>query len=224
LVRDGERAKCYSTWLAQSLAHGFQLEIPAVSALPSKRKACASRKPRIRTSDAAARRWVRLVWLALEDGRQRPLERIWRPRPRRSRRLAWSDDRPRSIGNGPLSRDERREMAVTLRTLKRSGMETTMPSTWGECQERDDPFCPFVGCKFHLYLYIDQASGAVIVNFPGKEPWELEQTCALKVVQDNPNGMELEAIAALMNVTDAVVQRMEARSRGDLKTKLPDDD
>lgn len=42
--------------------------------------------------------------------------------------------------------------------------------------------CPYVGCKHHLYLDVTN-SGAIKLNFPDIEPWELERCCVLVEVE-----------------------------------------
>ena len=41
----------------------------------------------------------------------------------------------------------------------------------------------FVSCKHHLYLDVNPATGSIKLNFPDKEIWELEHTCALDVAE-----------------------------------------
>lgn len=53
------------------------------------------------------------------------------------------------------------------------------PRTRGECP--DTRPCPWVGCKYHLYLEIRPHTGSIKFTFPGLEPWELPETCALDV-------------------------------------------
>ncbi len=40
--------------------------------------------------------------------------------------------------------------------------------------------CPFVSCKFHLFLDVSERSGAIKINFPGLEIWEMNETCVVE--------------------------------------------
>jgi len=62
-----------------------------------------------------------------------------------------------------------------------------MPRTRGECRGGPRP-CPWVRCKWHLYLDVDPATGAMRVAFPDLEPWELDETCALDVADRGSHG------------------------------------
>jgi len=82
------------------------------------------------------------------------------------------------------------------------------PRTRAECRDQPRP-CPWVGCRYHLYLEINPESGSVKIHFPDLEPWELEETCALDLAERGP--MILEEIGARMNLTRERVRQIEAR-------------
>src|SRR5262245_61305530 len=53
------------------------------------------------------------------------------------------------------------------------------PKTRGECgAERP---CPWVSCRYHLYLDVNPETGVVKFNHPDKEVWELKESCALDI-------------------------------------------
>ena len=54
------------------------------------------------------------------------------------------------------------------------------PRTRGDCEQGERP-CPFVSCKHHLYLDVSARTGAIKLNFPDLEVWEMNETCALDV-------------------------------------------
>lgn len=58
--------------------------------------------------------------------------------------------------------------------------------------------CPFVRCKHHLYLDVN-VHGGLTLNFPGLEPWQLAETCALDVADRGPQA--LDTVATMLNVT-----------------------
>jgi len=88
-------------------------------------------------------------------------------------------------------------------TVKRS-------RTRGDCRQECRP-CPWVGCRYHLYLDI-LPSGSIRVNFPDLKPWELREACALDVA--DRGGISLEVLGRLMNLTRECIRLIE---RGALK-------
>lgn len=81
------------------------------------------------------------------------------------------------------------------------------PRTRGECRNMPRP-CPYVGCKYHLYLDVSPRGGLKL-NFPDLEPWELEETCALDVAE-RPGTVTLEDVGRFMNLTRERVRQVEA--------------
>ncbi len=80
------------------------------------------------------------------------------------------------------------------------------PKTRAECRNRQRP-CVFVSCKYNLYLDVNPNTGTIKLNFPDKEPWELEETCALDVAERG--GLTLEEIGELMNLTRERIRQLE---------------
>lgn len=93
---------------------------------------------------------------------------------------------------------------------ERPGVDYQRPRTWGECVDAgygtDGSPCPFVSCKHHLYLDVNEATGSIKITFPGLEVDELTETCALRVAMRG--GVSLEEVGALRNQT-----RERARQR-----------
>lgn len=81
------------------------------------------------------------------------------------------------------------------------------PRTRAECRCMERP-CPFVGCKYHLYLDVSPRGG-IKFNFPDLEVWELQETCALDVAE-RPGGVTLEEVGAIMNLTRERIRQLEA--------------
>jgi hypothetical protein len=81
------------------------------------------------------------------------------------------------------------------------------PKTRGDCKGGIRP-CPFVGCRFHLYLEVSHA-GSVTVNFDG-EVWDMGETCALDVA-DRGDHM-LEEIANVLGCTREAIRLVEAKA------------
>jgi hypothetical protein len=88
------------------------------------------------------------------------------------------------------------------------------PRTVAECDARGlgEPGspCPYVSCKYHLYLDVSPSTGSIQFNFPDREPDELEHTCALRVAESG--GVTLEGVGATINVTRERVRQIETRS------------
>jgi hypothetical protein len=82
------------------------------------------------------------------------------------------------------------------------------PKTRAACANGPRP-CLFVSCKHHLYLDVNPETGSVKINFPDKEIWELEQTCALDVA--DKGGITLEEVGAIMNLTRERIRQVETR-------------
>lgn len=84
--------------------------------------------------------------------------------------------------------------------------DVARPVTRGDCQEGQRP-CPFVSCKWHLYIDVHQERGSLTVNFPNTEVWELRNSCALDAADQG--GMILEEVGAMMNLTRERVRQLE---------------
>jgi hypothetical protein len=69
--------------------------------------------------------------------------------------------------------------------------------------------CPFVSCEQHLYLDVNPQSGAIKLNFPHLEVWEMAETCALDVA--DRGGITLEEVGAILNLTRERIRQVEVR-------------
>jgi hypothetical protein len=74
------------------------------------------------------------------------------------------------------------------------------------CEHGERP-CPFVSCKYHLYLDVNPDTGSIKENFPDIEVWEMSETCALDI--SNRGGVTLEEVGVLMNLTRERVRQLE---------------
>src|SRR5260221_3789409 len=98
------------------------------------------------------------------------------------------DDKPRQRARTM----SRKEMARMFRQQKALGgldpelqalmaeLDANRPKVRGDCAEGERP-CPYVSCKYNLYVDVNPRTGSVKMNFPDKELWELAETCALDV-------------------------------------------
>ncbi len=121
-------------------------------------------------------------------------------------------DRPRSrtIAMKRLTREEMRQGALLL-----PFMEYDRPATRAECLGGERP-CPFVSCKYHLYLDVNPETGSIKLNFPHLEVWDMADTCALDVA--DRGGITLEEVGEIMNLTRERIRQVEVR--GLLKLKM----
>jgi hypothetical protein len=82
------------------------------------------------------------------------------------------------------------------------------PRSRSECVDAPRP-CPFVSCKHHLFLDVSARTGAIKLNFPDLEVWEMTETCALDVA--DRGGTTLEEVGAIMNLTRERIRQVEVK-------------
>lgn len=86
------------------------------------------------------------------------------------------------------------------------------PKKRSECVDGYRP-CPWVSCRYNLFLDIRQ-DGILRLNFPGKEPEDMYQSCALDLAEDGPRTLEQVAIIMGMSkerarqIEDAVMKKL----------------
>ena len=114
----------------------------------------------------------------------------------------------------------RKEMARDLRRRRLSGqtdpeeeellrlIDAQRPKMRAECMNGPRP-CLFVSCKHNLYLDVNPDTGSIKLNFPDREIWELEYTCALDVAEKG--GITLEEVGEIMNLTRERIRQVETR-------------
>jgi len=130
-------------------------------------------------------------------------------------------------GAEPVTREQRRsrrKRAIRAKTISVKRMtkrelelgrmlypdvdEVERPRARNECAEAMRP-CPFVSCKHHLYLDVSARTGAIKLNFPDLEVWEMTETCALDVA--DRGGTTLEEVGAIMNLTRERIRQVEVK-------------
>jgi hypothetical protein len=82
------------------------------------------------------------------------------------------------------------------------------PRLRGECADTERP-CPFVACKYHLYIDVHPIRGSIKINFPDVEVWEMTDTCALDIA--DRGGITLEEVGQIMNLTRERVRQLETQ-------------
>jgi len=88
------------------------------------------------------------------------------------------------------------------------------PKSRAECLGSERP-CPYVSCKHHLYLDVSPRTGAIKLNFPDLEVWEMKETCALDIA--DRGGTTLEDVGAIMNLTRERIRQVEVRALAKLE-------
>ena len=83
---------------------------------------------------------------------------------------------------------------------------TGRPLSRGDCKGGPRP-CPFVSCRYHLYLEVDERIGSIKLNRPDLEPWNLQESCALDVA--DRGGHTLEQVGEIINVTRERLRQLE---------------
>ncbi|MBA2662781.1 MAG: DNA-binding protein [Bradymonadaceae bacterium] len=122
--------------------------------------------------------------------------------------------RSKTIALKKLSEDERLEVAHMLGDL-----DLLRPRDRSECRSGERP-CPFVSCKYHLYLDVNPHTGSIKLNFPDLEVWELAETCALDVA--DRGGITLEEVGELLNLTRERIRQVEATGLEKLRDEYDD--
>jgi hypothetical protein len=100
-----------------------------------------------------------------------------------------------------LSREEREEAVRILKEI-----QAIRPETREDCRTAERP-CPYVSCKYHLFLDINSETGSIKINFPDLEVWEMSETCALDVA--DRGGITLEEVGELLNLTRERIRQVE---------------
>jgi hypothetical protein len=93
-------------------------------------------------------------------------------------------------------------------------VDVDRPETRADCVSGERP-CPFVSCKHHLYLDVSARTGAIKLNFPDLEVWEMTETCALDVA--DRGGTTLEEVGAIMNLTRERIRQVEVKGLAKLQ-------
>jgi len=83
------------------------------------------------------------------------------------------------------------------------------PRTRGDCRTGPRP-CPWVSCRHHLYLDVNDESGSIKVNHPNTELEDMADTCSLDVA-DRGSALLLET-GAHLGVTLERARQMEGEA------------
>lgn len=130
-------------------------------------------------------------------------------RPGEGRRTSASRRRrPKTVGVRRLTRERGHLVVLNDGADGTGGTDDVdrLPASRSECKTGYRP-CPFVSCRFHLYLDVTE-HGAIKLNFPDQEPWEMKTSCALDVAEAG-DGLTLEELGGLLNLTRERTRQIE---------------
>jgi hypothetical protein len=131
--------------------------------------------------------------------------------------LAQTEDTEERPDEGGRKRRQRaRAHTISIRRLSKAELrrgrelypETDYwrPKTRAECVDMERP-CPFVACKYHLFIDVHPVRGSIKINFTDMEVWEMTETCALDIA--DRGGITLEEVGEIMNLTRERVRQVE---------------
>jgi hypothetical protein len=111
-----------------------------------------------------------------------------------------------------VKRMTKRELEIGRLLYPETGYEK--PRTREECLDGPRP-CPFVSCKHHLFIDVSPRTGAIKLNFPDLEVWDMGESCALDVA--DRGGTTLEDVGAIMNLTRERIRQVEVKALAKLE-------
>ena len=168
---------------------------------------------RVRTSErtSSARVSTVVVQESASASTAKPLERPGAPKrsvvPPAERRKGRR--RSRTIPMRQLTRDELIQGAELTDLI-----DYDRPQSRADCKNMHRP-CPFVSCRYHLYLEVNEDTGSIKLNFPDMELTEMPETCALDVA--DRGGVTLEEIGEILNLTRERIRQVESRGLEQLR-------
>ena len=93
---------------------------------------------------------------------------------------------------------ERRRLSLAEQEEEVRLAESDRPRMREDCMGGQRP-CPWVGCRYHLYLDVNPGAGSIRYNFPGLEVGQLPVSCSLDVA--DAGSLVAEEVAVLLNIT-----------------------
>lgn len=85
-------------------------------------------------------------------------------------------------------------------------LRSERPRTRGECAGGQRP-CPWVSCRYHLYLDVQPRTGAIKLNLPDIEVEDMKESCVLDVAERE--GITFEEVGTFINLTRERIRQLE---------------
>jgi len=101
--------------------------------------------------------------------------------------------RPITLNSKALTLEEMREGAELY-----NDEPVPRPKTRGDCRDGIRP-CPWVSCRYHLFLDVAENGRALKLNFPHLDVTEMRDSCALDVSERG--GLDWQGVAEMLNVS-----------------------
>jgi hypothetical protein len=119
------------------------------------------------------------------------------------------DDVVRLSGSRKVRTYNRRQLELQCKKEPPAG-RYARPTTREECEHLVEKlgFCPYVGCRHHLYLDVCERTGSITFNFPDLGIDEIPACCALDIADEGRHS--LEEIGDLRNMTRERIRQIEA--------------
>lgn len=145
--------------------------------------------------------------------RKDPADFLPRGRPRSAirRRGQLKEGRPAVIGAYPTHPKARRaEILGALVGPCEAGEDIRGPKTRAECIDGPRP-CPWTTCRHHLAIDVTR-HGGLRITWPELQINEVLYCCALDVADSHPDGLGLDQIGAICNLTNERVRQIQDRA------------
>ncbi len=122
--------------------------------------------------------------------------------------------------NAVLEDEVEAEERPQVRIHHDEGAVAARPKCRAECAMVPRP-CPFVSCRYHLFLDVNQRTGRIKYNFPGFEVGQIAVSCALDMAEAGP--WTLEEIGGRLNVTRERARQLTDQALRKIKEGLDED-
>lgn len=116
--------------------------------------------------------------------------------------------RKREVRSGTVSIKQMRRQ-VRLDKVLYPEADHGRPVKRGECEGGQRP-CPYVSCKWNLFLDVNPDTGSIKYNYPDLEPDQLAHSCALDIADHG--GEPLEVVGEYVNMTRERVRQIEVQA------------
>ena len=100
-----------------------------------------------------------------------------------------------------------RDLGKELQDMEQYINKHPRPKTRSDCENAIRP-CPWVGCKYHLYLDVAE-NGSIKFNFPDLSPKQIPESCALDVAAQGEK--TLDEVGNLLNLSRERIRQIESK-------------